>query len=182
MTNFQQLATVRMRFLQWLQNADHHSEELGPDGSLIHRESMLIRDEFFCGRKFHAQHYTAVWFIEENVLKIHRADGSLELVLRGSEIDVCETEERAADAGHAAAATELQLLEESAADGAIAEHASEDTSDSLEIEPRILKLTAAREEAEDSIESSAPDSDQTQTNERQTGGMDSGEQEIRKAA
>lgn len=182
MTNFQQLATVRTRFLQWLQNADQHSEELGPDGSLIHRESMLIRDEFFCGRKFHAQHYTAVWFIEENVLKIHRADGSLELVLRGSEIDVCETDERAADAGHAAAATELQLLEESAADGAIAEHASEDTSDSLEIEPRILKLTAAHEEAEDSIESSAPDSDQTQTNEQQTGGMDSGEQEIRKAA
>ncbi len=182
MTNFKRLATVRTRFLQWLQDFGQHSEELGPDGSLIHRESMLIRDEFFCGRKFHAQHYTAVWFIEEDVLKIHHADGSLELVLRGSELDVCEPAERAVDAEHAATATELQVLDESTAEGAVVEDESEETSDSLEIEPRILNLSAARDEAEDLIESSAHDSDQTQITEQQTDGVDSGEQGSRKAA
>ena len=181
MTNFQRLATVRTRFLQWLQDAELHSEELGPDGSLIHRESMLVRDEFFCGRKFHAEHYTAVWFIEEDALKIHRADGSLELALRGSEIDDFGTKEEAAVERHAAAA-ELQLPEESDSEQVIAEHAPKDDSKSLEIEPRILKLTAAREEAEGSIESSASASGKVQPDEQQTGGLNSGEQEIRKAA
>ena len=118
MTNFQRLATVRTRFLRWLQDADQRSEELGPEGSLIHRESMLIRDEFFCGRKFHAQHYTAVWFIEEDVLKIHRADGSLELVLRGSEIDDLKADESPVEAANLPLKTALiKLQDQSASDG-----------------------------------------------------------------
>ena len=87
MTNSQRLATVRERFLHWLQNANPGSLHTEPDDSLILRESMLIRDEYFCGRKFIGEHYNAVWFIEEDVLKIYQAEGPLELVLRGAEID-----------------------------------------------------------------------------------------------
>ena len=87
MTNSQRLATVRKRFLHWLQNADEGSEHAEADDALICRESVLFRDEFFCGRKFIGEHFHAVWFIEEDVLKIYRAEGPLELVLRGVEID-----------------------------------------------------------------------------------------------
>jgi len=87
MTNSQRLATVRKRFLDWLEKTVEISANADSEDSLIVRESMLIRDEFFCGRTFHAEHYNAVWFIEEDVLKIHRADGSLELVLQGAELD-----------------------------------------------------------------------------------------------
>lgn len=187
MTNFQRLATVRTRFLRWLQEADQHSEdqpakELGPDGSLICRESMLIRDEFFCGRKFHARHYTAVWFIEEDVLKIYRADNSLELVLRGDEIDVCEIAESAVGAGELADAAEWQLDDELTAEVAIGEPAPADAAEALEAEPRILKLTTAHEDGSDLNDSSAHVSGKMQPNVQQTGEMDSGEQEIRKAA
>ena len=87
MTNSQRLATVRKRFLHWLHNANDGSLLAEADDSLIRQESMLIRDEYFCGRKFIGEHYNAVWFIEEDVLKIYRAGGPLELVLRGAEID-----------------------------------------------------------------------------------------------
>jgi hypothetical protein len=87
MTNFQRLATVRKQFLHWLQNVDEGSGHVEADETLICHESVLFRDEFFCGRKFIGEHYHAVWFIEEDVLKIYRADGPLELVLRGAEID-----------------------------------------------------------------------------------------------
>jgi hypothetical protein len=87
MTNSQRLATVRERFLYWLQNADEGSEHAEANDALICRESVLFRDEFFCGRKFIGEHFHAVWFIEEDVLKIYRAEGPLELVLRGTEID-----------------------------------------------------------------------------------------------
>ncbi len=187
MTNFQRLATVRTRFLSWLQDAEQTPEGLGPEGSLICRESMLIRDEFFCGRKFHAQHYTAVWFIEEDVLKIYRADDSLELVLRGAEIDGCETVESeivesTVEQEQAAPAVELQVQGQSASDKAISEHAPEDPLESLGGEPQILKLTTAQEDGEDSRDSSAHGTGEMQPNEQRAGGMDSGEQGIRKAA
>lgn len=182
MTNSQRLATVRTRFLNWLQDAGEHPEEQGTEGSLICRESMLIRDEFFCGRKFHARHHTAVWFIEEDVLKIYRADDSLELVLRGAEIDVCETAQSAVESGELANAADLQLDEQPNTDRAITDHVPEDASNSSEVEPRILKLATVDENGEDLLDSSAPVSDQGQANEQQAGEMDSGEQETRKAA
>lgn len=189
MTNFQRLATVRTRFLKWLQDADQSSENLGADGSLIHRESMLIRDEFFCGRKFHAQHYTAVWFIEEDVLKIYQAEGTLELVLRGSEIDDLKSDESPVEAENAMKAAVMQLQEQAASEQTRDVQAPEDASEPLEIEPRILKITAAHQDAADSSVSSALASESAhasekvqQPNEQQSNGMDSEKQGIRKAA
>lgn len=43
-------------------------------------ESILIRDGYYCGRRFTAKGLQAVWFVEENELKVFNADGSLLLV------------------------------------------------------------------------------------------------------
>ena len=180
MTNFQRLATVRTRFLHWLQNADEYSEEAGNEGSLIHHESMLIRDEFFCGRKFHSEHFTAVWFIEEDVLKIHRADGSLELVLRGSDIDVSETAEHSVEPENADSTAVLQLPVQPVSDGAIAEGSLEDATDTLDRELRILKLSAANETSTEADPSSTSVPAKPDTHPADV--LESGEQDIRKAA
>ena len=87
MTNSQRLATVRQAFLHWLRDAGVNACSDSHDNSLIQRESVLIRDEFFCGRRFIAKDHHAVWFIEEDVVKIHLSDGQLMHVLRGAEID-----------------------------------------------------------------------------------------------
>ena len=92
MTNSQRLTTVRERFVQWLLDADDVQTAADPDQAAIRRESILIRDEFYCGRRFHTDLYDAVWFIEEDELKIFRADGSLACVLNSAEIDATSSE------------------------------------------------------------------------------------------
>ncbi len=97
MTNSQRLAKVRSRLLQWIANEASGSAQ---DDSASHicseptilRESILIRDDFFCGRRFYTANYYAVWFIEQDELKIYDKDGRLRCVLVGGEI---ESEDRA---------------------------------------------------------------------------------------
>lgn len=45
------------------------------------RESILIRDGAYCGRRFEGAEGHAVWFVEENQLKFYRADGSVARIL-----------------------------------------------------------------------------------------------------
>jgi len=49
----------------------------GLDSTEIPRESVLIRDGHYCGRRFCYEQFEAIWFVEENQLKLHRADGEL---------------------------------------------------------------------------------------------------------
>src|SRR6056297_524232 len=72
MTNSQRLAVVREGFLAWIHTRDH--SPAATDGGLPLRESVLIRDGFFCGRRMETDAYRAVWFIEEDELKIHQRD------------------------------------------------------------------------------------------------------------
>ena len=87
MTNSQRLAIVRACLTNWL------SEQQGLGGSPIGsenpilRESVLIRNEFYCGRRFHTSEHQAVWFIEEDELKIYRNSGELVCVLSSTEIN-----------------------------------------------------------------------------------------------
>ena len=87
MTNSHRLATVRAHFCAWIADTasgagkSHQSEDLS-----IVSESLLIRDDFYCGRSFHTATYRAVWFIEEDELKIHEASGSVVAVFQGDEI------------------------------------------------------------------------------------------------
>ena len=41
------------------------------------RETILIRDGLFCGRKFQCQGYSVVWFMEENEIKFFGPTGQL---------------------------------------------------------------------------------------------------------
>lgn len=45
------------------------------------RESILIRDGYYCGRRFETDAGAAIWFVEENQVKVYRADGSMTQVL-----------------------------------------------------------------------------------------------------
>ena len=40
-------------------------------------ESLLIRDGYFCGRRFEMDGLCAVWFVEEDELKVYDRDGAL---------------------------------------------------------------------------------------------------------
>ncbi len=40
-------------------------------------ESLLIRSGFFCGRRFEMDGLSAIWFVEENELKVYGRDGQL---------------------------------------------------------------------------------------------------------
>lgn len=62
----------------------------------IDSESILIRDEFYCGRRFRSALHHAIWFTEQDELKLYRIEGGLQCVLRGSQIDaVMETKPEA---------------------------------------------------------------------------------------
>lgn len=52
------------------------------------RESILIRDGSYCGRRFEAEGAHAVWFLEEDQLKFYRADGGALCVLTPAVEDV----------------------------------------------------------------------------------------------
>jgi hypothetical protein len=45
------------------------------------RETILIRDGYYCGRRFETDAAVAVWFVEENQVKVYQADGTLAQVL-----------------------------------------------------------------------------------------------------
>ena len=73
MTNSQRLAMVRDCLKCWLKDQDTYKEN---DESIL-RETILIRNEFFCGRQFHLRNHHAIWFIEEDELKIYGPDREL---------------------------------------------------------------------------------------------------------
>ena len=69
MTNSQRLASVRQCLNRWLaQQSTQVHDEL--EESHLWRESILVRDGFYCGRRFVADAYEAIWFLEEDELKI----------------------------------------------------------------------------------------------------------------
>jgi hypothetical protein len=58
--------------------------ELGASEGLRMSEHILIRNDLYCGRRFRCGTFEAVWFIEENQIKIHGSDGTVVRVLPGS--------------------------------------------------------------------------------------------------
>ncbi len=86
MTNSQRLQTVRAHFRRWL--ADHCSQYAASiaDGTPMEiPESIVIRDEHYCGRCFNSAAFRALWFIEEDELKIINDTGVV-AVFHGDEI------------------------------------------------------------------------------------------------
>lgn len=66
--------------------------ELGVGAEQRITESILIRHDYYCGRRFEASGVEAIWFIEENELKFYAQDGALVRVCAASEA-VRETED-----------------------------------------------------------------------------------------
>ncbi|TWU35681.1 hypothetical protein Q31b_51160 [Novipirellula aureliae] len=85
MTNSQRLAVVRNHLSRWIAGVSGRSLQENGDSGIV-SESMLIRDGFFCGRCFQANGFRAVWFMEEDELKIYADDGKLQRVFSGTEI------------------------------------------------------------------------------------------------
>jgi len=83
MTNSQRLSSVRGALRMWI--AERHPDRT--DDTEPASEAMLIRDGFFCGRRFRFQNYHAVWFLEEDELKIRDLDGNAVALLGTVEID-----------------------------------------------------------------------------------------------
>lgn len=84
MTNSQRQSKARQCFLHWLTLQN----ELTPNQSII-REGMVIREDFFLGRRFVTEAFDAIWFIEEDQLKVFGTDGSVLAVMDKTAIDDC---------------------------------------------------------------------------------------------
>ena len=105
MTNSQRLAIVRDCLNCWLQDQDNDDE----NGELILRESILIRNEFFCGRQFHSRHHRAIWFIEEDELKIYGPDRELVAVFDSQKISAAvDSEPKILKLPHAGQESEIR--------------------------------------------------------------------------
>lgn len=65
------------------------------DASSSIRETILIQNGFYCGRRFSCNESHAVWFVEEGELKFYGPDGSV--------LKMTQTDAIANDEGRAAA-------------------------------------------------------------------------------
>lgn len=83
MTNSQRLSAVRTALRKWI--SDRHPDQSNCDRPLS--EAILIRNGYFCGRRFRFQLYHAVWFLEEDEVKIHTPQGEVVARLAANEID-----------------------------------------------------------------------------------------------
>ncbi|WP_145420674.1 hypothetical protein [Planctomycetes bacterium K23_9] len=86
MTNSQRLETVRTHVRQWLaDHCDQYAESIRNGEPSKITESIVIRDEHYCGRCFSSDQFRALWFIEEDELKFLNDTGVV-AVFRGEEI------------------------------------------------------------------------------------------------
>lgn len=80
MTNSQRLAAVRRCLDRWIEG---QNSEIDVE---IH-EAVLIRDGYYVGRRFKLAQFHAVWFMEEDEIKIHDSQGVLLARLDSTAID-----------------------------------------------------------------------------------------------
>ena len=65
----------------------------GVDRDALIEEAILIRDGFYCGRRFQCGSLQAIWFVEEDQLKIYNQQG---VVQKTSVTAILETTKKAA--------------------------------------------------------------------------------------
>lgn len=82
MTNSQRLSNVRNAFTRWLASQEGEGDRITLGG-----ESIVIRGGFYCGRRFNAESHHALWFLEEDELKIFDSGGRLVCSMHSGEID-----------------------------------------------------------------------------------------------
>jgi hypothetical protein len=62
--------SVRHRIREWF-------EQFGAAPGAPMHETILIKAGYFCGRRFSCDGLTAVWFVEENQVKVYDRQGKL---------------------------------------------------------------------------------------------------------
>lgn len=101
MTNSQRLVAVRDALRGWiLGQQPENSQAADPLG-----EAMLIQDGYFCGRRFRFPGHTAIWFLEEDEVKLRDTQGQVVARLQGDEINRWAEAWRAAKADRESPAT-----------------------------------------------------------------------------
>lgn len=95
MTNLQRLNLVRQKLADWVQAA-------GSCEASEVRETYLVCDGFYCGRRFQVGPFTAVWFAEENQLKIYAEQDGLVAALELDQETLPSTNENVAEVRRAA--------------------------------------------------------------------------------
>ncbi|MFG0267252.1 MAG: hypothetical protein ACF8AM_19190 [Rhodopirellula sp. JB055] len=91
MTPSQKLARARHCFQAWLNTQPREDSpetiSIRPDESKTPwSESVFICDGFYRGRRFRTDSVSAIWFTEEDELKIHDADGACVATLSAAEM------------------------------------------------------------------------------------------------
>lgn len=94
MTNSQRLAAVRRCLDRWLEKQQSDEQS---DGDTEISDAMLIRGGFYVGRKFQLGSYRAVWFMEEDEIKIHDAAGAVVTKLDSAAIDLASHQASTSD-------------------------------------------------------------------------------------
>lgn len=59
--------------------------EMGASHDLELSENILLRDNYYCGRRFFAGDFQAIWFVEEGEIKFYTKDGGLVRTAKTSE-------------------------------------------------------------------------------------------------
>lgn len=70
-----------------------HFLEQGADVDFQLKEHILLRNDVYCGRRFLAEGLQAIWFVEEDQLKLHARDGTVAKVMSSAEAARCHTSE-----------------------------------------------------------------------------------------
>lgn len=92
--------TVRSAIEGYLSNqVEKTGGETAVDPSIA-SESILIRQEHYCGRRFRTETHQAIWFIEEDQIKVFTADNQWCVSLRGEEIDAMAETSSSDDSQH----------------------------------------------------------------------------------
>jgi hypothetical protein len=60
--------------------------ELSPTCGPIREETLLIRDGQYCGHRYQSEELTAVWFLEEDQIKVYDRNGRFTAVIRPSDV------------------------------------------------------------------------------------------------
>lgn len=86
MTNSQRLEAIRQHLQAWFAaQTDGQPWEAS--------ESILIRDGFYCGRCFQLPGFRAIWFFEEEQIKVYRSTGELLATFSANEAISAPTDE-----------------------------------------------------------------------------------------
>jgi hypothetical protein len=71
-------------------------QQAGAEANSPTHEALLIRDGYYCGRKFECDGLQAIWFIEEHQIKLYGQNGHLQSCEVPRHLELAPVAQRAA--------------------------------------------------------------------------------------